>query len=155
MIMIQIFDIREKPELLKDAIDYFWNQWGSESNYNFYRDCIERSTETESDVPRFYIAIEDNKTIGSYALLRSDLNSRQDLFPWLACLYVEPEYRGKNIGAQLQNHAINQVRLKGYEKLYLCTDLTDYYERNNWSHIGKGYSIGDDETRIYEYQIRN
>ncbi|WP_229522421.1 GNAT family N-acetyltransferase [Paenibacillus monticola] len=99
--------------------------------------------------------MEGNKIIGSYALLRSELNSRQDLSPWLACLFVEPEYRRKNIGVQLQNHSINQVRLKGYEKLYLCTDLTDYYERNNWNHIGKGYSIDDNETRIYEYQIRN
>jgi GNAT superfamily N-acetyltransferase len=155
MTLIYIFDIRDKPELLKGAVDYIWNKWGSESNLNFYRDCIERSCETQSDVPRFYLAIEDNKIIGSYALLRSDLNSRQDLFPWFACLYVEPDYRGKNLGTQLQNHAINEVRQKGYEKLYLCTDMTGYYERNNWRHIGKGYSIGDDETRIYEYQIRN
>ena len=112
--MIQIFDIREKRELLKEAVNYFWNHWGSASNLNFYRDCIERSCDTESDIPRFYIALEDNKIIGSYAILRSDLNSRQDLFPWFACLYVEPEYRGKKIGAQLQNHAINEVRLKGY-----------------------------------------
>ncbi|MNW36524.1 N-acetylglutamate synthase [compost metagenome] len=153
--MIQIFDIREKPELLTEAVDYFWKQWGSDSNFNFYRDCIERSCETQSNIPRFYIAAVDNKIIGSYALLRSDLNSRQDLFPWLACLFVEPEFRGKNIGTQLQNHAIDQVRLKGYEKLYLCTDLTDYYERNNWRYIGKGYSISGDETKIYEYQIRN
>jgi GNAT superfamily N-acetyltransferase len=152
--MIQIFEITEKPELLKDAVDYFWNHWGSDSNRNFYRDCIEKSCDTESDIPRFYLAFEYNKIVGSYAILRSDLNSRQDLFPWFACLYVEAEYRGKNIGAQLQNHAINQSRFKGYEKLYLCTDLTDYYERNNWRFIGKGYSMNDDETRIYEYNVR-
>jgi GNAT superfamily N-acetyltransferase len=153
--VIHIFDVREKPEFLENTVAYFWKQWGSDSNFNFYRDCIERSCETQSDVPRFYIAIEDNKIIGSYAILRSDLNSRQDLFPWFACLYVESEYRGKNIGTQIQNHAINQVRLKGYQKLYLCTDLTNYYEKTNWRYIGKGYSISNDETRIYEYQIKN
>lgn len=155
MNMIQIFDIREKSELLQDTIDYFWEKWGSDSNVKFYHDCIERSLETQSDLPRFYIAMEGNKIIGSYALLRSDLNSRQDLFPWFACLYIEPNYRGKNIGTQLQNHAITQVELKGYRKLYLCTDLSSYYEKNNWNHIGKGYSVHGDETRIYEYQIRN
>jgi GNAT superfamily N-acetyltransferase len=153
--MIHIFDVREKPDIVKTAIEFFWTQWGSNSNFNFYRDCIERSCDTQSDIPRFYIALEDNQIIGSYALLRSDLNSRQDLFPWFACLYVDPEHRGKNIGGQLQNHALNQVRQKGYENLYLCTDLTDYYEKNNWRFIGKGYSIDDHETNIYEYQITN
>jgi N-acetylglutamate synthase-like GNAT family acetyltransferase len=149
--MIQIIDIRERPELVNEAVDFFWKQWGSDSNHNFYRDCIERSCDTASDIPRFYLALQDDKIIGSYALLRSDLNSRQDLFPWFACLYVEPEHRGHHAGVQLQNHAINQAKLKGYEKLYLCTDLTDYYEKNNWKFIGKGYSITDEETRIYEF----
>jgi len=64
--MINIFDIREKPELQKDAVDYFWNHWGSDSNLNFYRDCIERSCDTKSDIPRFYLALEGNKVVGSY-----------------------------------------------------------------------------------------
>jgi GNAT superfamily N-acetyltransferase len=114
--MTRMIDIRERTELLKEVADYFWNQWGSDSNYNFYRDCIERSCDT---------------------------------------VYVEPEHRGHNVGMQLQNHAINQAKLKGYEKLYLCTDLTDYYEKNNWKFIGKGYSITDEETRIYEFNIES
>lgn len=43
--------------------------------------------------------------------------------------------------------------MKGYERLYLCTDLSNYYEKNNWNYIGEGYSIHGDETRIYEYQM--
>jgi len=153
--MIQILDIRNKTELLEEAINYFWSQWGSESNYSFYKDCITHSCTTASEIPRFYLAIEDNKIVGSYALLRSDLNSRQDLSPWFACLYVIPEARGRQIGDLLQTHAIGESGKKGFKDLYLCTDLKEYYERTNWSYIGKGYSISDDETRIYRYQIKN
>ncbi|WP_128100990.1 GNAT family N-acetyltransferase [Paenibacillus sp. DCT19] len=151
--MFEIVDIRQKPERVQDAVQYFWRQWGTETSFHFYRDCMERSVETESDVPRFYVMLDGERIIGGYALLRSDLNSRQDLFPWFACLYVEPEYRGKKLGEQLQNHAIREVQTKGYDKLYLCTDLTDYYEQNNWTHIGKGYLLDDEETRIYEYKV--
>lgn len=153
--MIQILDIRNKTELLEEAISYFWSQWGSKSNYNFYKDCIKHSCTTESEIPRFYLAIEDNKIVGSYALLRSDLNSRQDLSPWFACLYVNPEARGKQIGELLQTHAIEESSKKGFKDLYLCTDLTEYYERTNWNYIGEGYSISDYVTRIYRYQIKN
>jgi len=151
--MIQIIDISNKTEFLEDAINYFWSQWGSDSNFNFYKDCITQSCTTESEIPRFYLALEDNKIIGSYALIRSDLNSRQDLSPWFACLYVSPEARGRKIGDLLQTHAISESRRKGYKELYLCTDLTSYYERTEWNYIGKGYSINDDETRIYGYQL--
>ncbi|MFC5527972.1 GNAT family N-acetyltransferase [Cohnella yongneupensis] len=151
--MVQIVNVRSMPELLEEAINYFWTQWGSESNFQFYKDCIIQSCNTESEVPRFYLAIEDNTIIGSYALLRSDLNSRQDLSPWLACLFVNPDSRGKKIGDLLQSHAIKESKEIGYSKLYLCTDLTEYYERTFWKYIGKGYSLNDDVTRIYEYDI--
>jgi len=116
----------------------------------FYKDCIERSIDTNNDLPRFFVVLQDDEIIGSYAILRSDLNSRQDLFPWFACLYVEDEFRGKNIGSMLQNHAKQYIKTLGYEKLYLCTELSDYYEKNNWNEIGIGYSIGDDKYKIYE-----
>ncbi|MCG7386830.1 GNAT family N-acetyltransferase [Paenibacillus sp. ACRRY] len=151
--MFEIMNIRQKPELLQAAVQYFWKQWGTETSYHFYRDCMERSVDTNSDVPRFYVMLDGDRIIGGYALLRSDLNSRQDLFPWFACLHVVPEYRGKNLGGQLQKHAVNQVKLKGYDKLYLCTDLQGYYEKNDWTYIGKGYLLDDEETRIYELQI--
>ena len=152
--MIQIIDIRNKTEILEEAINYFWSQWGSDSNYNFYKDCIIHSCTTESGIPRFYLAIEDNRIIGSYALLRSDLNSRQDLSPWFGCLYVSPEARGRGIGDLLQTHAIEESSKKGFKDLYLCTDMMNYYERTNWKYIGQGYSISDDATRIYRYQIK-
>lgn len=151
--MVKIIDVRDQIQLMDKAVDFFWKQWGAESNFHFYRDCIVQSCQTESDVPRFYLAMDGETIIGSYALLRSDLNSRQDLTPWLACLFVEPDYRGRKIGDLLQNHAIQEARKKGYARLYLCTDLTDYYERTQWTYIGNGYSIFDEETRIYAYEL--
>lgn len=39
--MLKIVDIRQRPELLQSAVQYFWKQWGTETNLDFYRDCIE------------------------------------------------------------------------------------------------------------------
>ncbi|MEK8127960.1 GNAT family N-acetyltransferase [Paenibacillus filicis] len=150
---IEIVPVRSRPELLEAAISYFWEKWGSETSYRFYRNCIEHSCTTKSDLPRFYIAMDEERIIGSYALLRSDLNSRQDLAPWFACLYVDQDYRGERVGALLQQHAVQESREFGYQQLYLCTDLTGYYERTGWSYIGEGYSLNDDETRVYAYTV--
>ena len=153
--VLRTIDVRNHPGRTDEAAAYIGGQWGSESNQSFYRDCIERSCDTDSDLPRFFLLTneEDESVVGSYALLRSDLNSRQDLSPWLACLYIEPDWRSRGLGAELLEHAIHEVRTQGYRSLYLCTDLDGYYERYNWIHIGRGYEIDGAETRIYEYRI--
>lgn len=151
--IIQIYDIRDQKERLDAAVDYFWKQWGTDSNFNFYKDCIEQSCNTDSDVPRFYIAIQKDTIIGSYALLRSELNSRQDLTPWFACLFVDPLYRGNKLGSLLQKHAVEQTKTKGYQRLYLCTDLLNYYEKSDWKYAGQGYLINNEQTRIYVHEL--
>ncbi|MCM3620106.1 GNAT family N-acetyltransferase [Sutcliffiella horikoshii] len=147
---MEIIELRNKNQLLDQAIQVFWQQWGSEGNFKFYEDAILHSATTSSDIPRFYVAVEDGKIIGTYAILRNDLNSRQDLCPWLACLYVAEEHRGKGIGEKLLNHGLSVVAEKGYENLYLTTDIENYYERYGWESKGVVYGPGGGSIKLYE-----
>ncbi|HZG78941.1 MAG TPA: GNAT family N-acetyltransferase [Paenibacillus sp.] len=144
-----IYALKDRPDNFDDAVQFFWKHWGSERNYSFYRDCMLHSLQADSALPRFYIATENESIIGSYALLRNDLISRQDLFPWLACLYVVPEYRGRRIGATLLEHGLREAWNAGHERLYLCTDLDGYYEKYGWTHESDGYLFTGDKTKIY------
>ncbi len=146
---IQIIELSSRKDLMDDAVNYFWNCWGKENNFPFYRDCIVNSVHDPNDVPNFYLALEGNKIIGTYALLINDLISRQDLKPWLACLYTEPGYRGKGLAGMLLEHGLQQTRAMGYQKLYLYTDLVGFYEKKGWNHICNGFTATGDEYRIY------
>ncbi|MFD2614178.1 GNAT family N-acetyltransferase [Paenibacillus gansuensis] len=148
--MIEVYALKDKAEYFERAVQLFWNQWGAEKNFMFYHDCILHSINTGSDLPSFYIALEYDSIIGTYALLRNDLISRQDIFPWLACLYVSPEYRGRKIGSLLLKHALQETEEKGHSKLYLCTDLNGYYEKYGWNHVTDAYIFTGDKTKVYE-----
>ncbi|NMH72361.1 GNAT family N-acetyltransferase [Bacillus sp. RO2] len=150
---MQIIELRDKDQLLENAIQVFWQQWGSEENFKFYEDAILHSATTSSDIPRFYVAVEEGEIIGTYAILRNDINSRQDLCPWLACLYVAEEHRGKGIGAKLLDHGLSVAAEKGYENLYLTTDLENYYERYGWENSGIVYGPGGGSIKLYEKRI--
>ncbi|MGG5255138.1 GNAT family N-acetyltransferase, partial [Neobacillus sp. SM06] len=76
---MEIVKLNDRPDLFDEAVDFFWLEWGNPENFRFYYDCMLNSCSTESDLPRFYIALFENKIVGSYALLRNDLISRQDL----------------------------------------------------------------------------
>ncbi|NLP49405.1 GNAT family N-acetyltransferase [Bacillus sp. RO1] len=147
---MNVIELRNKDQLLDRAINVFWQQWGSEENFKFYEDAILQSATTSSDIPRFYVAVEDGEIIGTYAILRNDINSRQDLCPWLACLYVAEEQRGKGIGAKLLEHGLRVAAEKGYENMYLTTDLVNYYERYGWKNNGIVYGPDGGSIKLYE-----
>ena len=148
--MVKIKELSEETDLLDKAIHVFWSQWGSDGNYPFYADCMKHSLNNNTDLPKFYIAMIEDKIIGTYALLRNDLISRQDIYPWLACLYVKKEYRGKEIGKMMLEHAVTEASKKNFNSIYLSTDLEGYYEKYGWSFFGTGYGITGDSYKIYE-----
>ena len=141
--------ITKESNLLEKGIEYFYKNWGSESNFDFYKDCIENSLSINKSLPKFYVMLDENKIIGSYALLTNDIISRQDLMPWFACLFVDENYRTQGIAKGLMAHGLNECREKGFDTLYLCTDLNDFYEKNGWNYHSKGYSVSGDEIKIY------
>jgi len=44
--------------------------------------------------------------VGTVALLDEDLKSHSHLSPWMTCLYVEPEYRGRGYGRKLAEYVM-------------------------------------------------
>jgi len=147
---MEILNIQNHAELFDESVEMFWEQWGNETNYEFYKDCMRHSSKDKGGIPRFYIAKEDNEIVGTYALLRNDINSRQDLFPWLACLYVKPEHRGKAIGKSLLEHGLNVTAQLGHEKLFLTSDLEGYYENYGWVNSTVTYGPFGGSIKVYE-----
>ncbi|MDX8342290.1 GNAT family N-acetyltransferase [Rossellomorea sp. YZS02] len=146
---MKIVELHKETSLFDEAVKAFWEQWGSEDNFRFYEDCMYHSCRTEEDLPRFYTALQRDKIIGTYALLRNDLNSRQDLYPWLACLYVDPDHRGDGLGSELLDHALKEVGKKGYDRLYLTTDLEGYYEKYGWTHSTDAVGLSGESIKVY------
>ena len=151
---MKIIELHKDSSKFEEAVNVFWGQWGNEDNYRFYQDCMFHSCQTEADLPRFYIAVREGDIIGTYALLRNDLNSRQDLFPWFACLYVHPDQRGEGLGSILLDHALREAHNKGYDSLYLTTDLEGYYEKYGWTHSTEAIGLSGDSMKVYQKHTR-
>lgn len=146
---MEIIELSKRPDLLEAGIQYFWRCWGNDSNYTFYKDCIEHSLDETNKLPKFYLCLIDGEIVASYALLTNDIISRQDLMPWFACLYVNEDQRGKGIAERLLDHASEQARQKGFENLYLSTDLENFYEKKGWKHLCQGFGVSGGSIKIY------
>ena len=146
---MEILSLRENANILEWTVDWFQKVWDGVSG-EVYQDCMECCLDSDSPLPQWYVLVEDKSIIGGLGLITNDFNSRQDLWPWLCALYVEPEHRGKGCGGMLLRHAVSEAARLGYKKVYLCTDHENYYERYGFAHTGWAYHPWDESSRIYE-----
>jgi GNAT superfamily N-acetyltransferase len=144
-----IIAVRDNPQYLEQAAEYFAKAFGLPKR--IYDDSIAHSIITENPLPRWYLMLDGERIVGCYGLITNDFNSRQDLWPWVAALYVEEAERGHALGSELLAHGLAEAKILGYPKVYLATDHIGYYEKYGWSYVGTAYGIGD-ESRVYAHE---
>jgi len=84
-------------------------------------------------VPTTVIAVANQALLGSASLIAHDMDTRMDLLPWMASVYVAPAYRRRGIGSALVKRIVEEARDLGYERLYLYTpDKEHFYARLGW-----------------------
>jgi N-acetylglutamate synthase-like GNAT family acetyltransferase len=84
------------------------------------------------------IAILDNELLGSASLIEHDMDSRFDLTPWLAGVFVAPQHRRQGIGAALVRRVMDEAASLRISKLYLYTvESTAFYANLGWSPVEK------------------
>ena len=52
------------------------------------------------EIPETFLALDGEKPVGMASLSEYDMDDRHDLTPWLASVYVEPEYRRQGLGGR-------------------------------------------------------
>lgn len=149
--MINIINIRQHPEWLSRAADYFSSRWNIDRQ--LYTDSMNDSLSTENPVPRWFIMLRGNEIIGGFGLIENDFMVRTDLCPWLCALYIEPSERGQRLGEKLLSHGRREAAELGFDKVYLNTDHIGYYEKYGWSYMGGFAHQSGADARVYEADV--
>ncbi|KKI44461.1 GNAT family N-acetyltransferase [Hafnia alvei] len=150
--MIQILPLSEVPEHCELIADWLFTSFGSKNSRDFFASIVRSSLRAEG-LPITFVALQDEKPVGTVGLWRCDLISRQDLFPWLAALYIDEGQRGQGLSVQLQRYVEDFSRQAGFKELYLYAAFADYYERFGWQYIGDGLDYPDQPVRLYRKEI--
>ncbi|WP_424358804.1 GNAT family N-acetyltransferase [Methanocella sp. MCL-LM] len=145
---IRFSSVTQCPDLHDQIATWLWGFWGNPHNYQFYRSLVVHAR--DDDFPLIYVAFIGDTPVGTVALWRADLLSRQDLFPWMADLYVPPEHRSKGIGSALQEYALTRAKELGYTALYLYTPLSGYYEKTGWEYVCDEVDKEGEKVRVYK-----
>lgn len=151
---MKIISIRKNKEYKDIAISYISSKWPSVSKV-IYENSINHSIDSPSLLPQWYLLEKDEEIIGCAGLITNDFISRMDLYPWICALYIEEKHRGSSYGSLMLERVKEDSLKLGFDNLYLATDITEYYEKYGFTYIGQGYHPWDEESRIYQINLKN
>lgn len=86
--------------------------------------------------PRTFVLLEDSEPVGMVTLAENDLESRPDLNPWLADLYVAEPFRGRGHGLRLVQGLEAKATDMQIERLWLFTSgAAGLYAKADWTAV--------------------
>lgn len=89
-------------------------------------------------LPSVWLARCGSQPVGTASLVVQDSDVRRDLSPWLASVFVTPEWRGRGIATRLAEQVAEAAKADGQAVLYLFTpDQQALYRRLGWQIIDR------------------
>ena len=143
----RIITLRERPELVAIAAEWFHSKWGVTAEA--YLECMKAYLSGKTEYG-WYICLYDESIVAGLGVIENDFHDRKDLTPNVCAVYAEEEHRKKGLAGNLLNKVVDDMRNKGVTPLYLVTDHIGFYERYGWEFLCMVQ--GDDEpkmTRMY------
>ncbi|MDX1692487.1 MAG: GNAT family N-acetyltransferase [Ketobacteraceae bacterium] len=164
IIIQEIVDLRECPELTPEIARYHHDEWGELNPGQRLEDRV-RAMEVYLEnklIPTMFVMLLREKGdaeqpvrfAGTAALIACDMDTHPELSPWLASVFVLPEYRRQGIGSALVEHAMAQAGAGGIGELFLFTpDQEAFYQRLGW-HKSSSERYRDIYVSVMQARLR-
>ena len=147
MAALQYITLREKPELMHMAADWFHSKWGVPREA--YLECMDAYLKHETELG-WFLCMDGSRIVGGLGIIENDFHDRKDLTPNVCAVYTEESHRCQGIAGMLLNMAVADLRSKGISPDYLITDHTGFYEKYGWEFLCMVQGDGEpDMTRMY------
>lgn len=143
--MLKIVNLNQVPECIEPLARWHHAQWSHLYPGSSLEQRIDKMQAYLGNdfIPSTWVAIETEpgftgpvpatRLIGSAAIIASDMETRMELGPWLASVYVKEAMRKHGAGSKLVQHVVAQAAMHDYGEIYLFTpDQQSFYAKRGW-----------------------
>jgi N-acetylglutamate synthase-like GNAT family acetyltransferase len=135
---IELAFLADHPEYVADLAPWLHAEWGWFTPGSTLDGRLAKLREhlNRDELPLAVIAHANGVLLGTAALRAQDMDTRTDLTPWLASVYVAPAARERGVGARLVARVEAEARRLGFRTLHLVTfDKASYYAKRGWQEL--------------------
>ena len=143
----QYITLRDVPEWMLPAAEWFHNKWGVPTEA--YLECMEAYLHGETEYG-WYLCLNGNQIVGGMGVIENDFHDRKDLIPNVCAVFTDEKYRNQGIAGNLLNMVVDDMKSKGISPIYLVTDHIGFYEKYGWEFLCMVQGDGEPYmTRMY------
>lgn len=145
---LRILRLSEIPEAIPQLADWHFQQWGWMNPNNTVETRVARFEQhLAAGIPTTFVATTDGMLAGSASLVHSDMETRPELTPWMASVFVRPKARRRGVASALVDRIVREAHEENIETLYLFTpDQMPLYASLGWKAIERVPYRGEIET---------
>ena len=135
---MEIISLAEKKEFVSELAELHHAEWRHLSPSLTLQKRVEaiENAAGRDGIPKIFIATSGSQLIGSAALVQQDMDSKPDLSPWLAAVYVKEGFRHQGIATALIARCENEAVQSKANTWYLYTEFASkLYEKLGWRHM--------------------
>lgn len=152
MIAINLDYIGRYPQLIPVIAQWHQDQWcnisphlSTDKRIRLYSDYPSRA-----GIPCCIIALANGQAVGSASLVESDMDTHTQLGPWLASVFVHPDFRRQGIATRLINQCIAIAQQCQLPRIYLFSpDQADFYRKRGWQPLESCLYHGEQVDIMY------
>lgn len=153
MINMQIYNLKDKLEYLDEVACLEYEEWADKKEEN----REERIKNKKEKIKKNFsnnsfcklILLDKDELIGFISMFPNDCNEENNLTPWYATMYVKKEFRKLGYSKILNDAILKEARSRGFSKIYLKTDLKNYYEKFGAIYLRQLNSL----ESLYEFKL--
>lgn len=135
---MEIVPLADRDEFIGELAELHhaeWNHFSTTLTLNERAENINRASGREG-IPCIFIAISEGQLLGSAALVQGDMETKPNLSPWLAAVYVKEEYRHGGIATELITRCESEAAKSGATAFYLYTEFASkLYAKLGWNQM--------------------
>lgn len=132
---MRIEDAADHPNALAVVAEWQHQEWGHLRADDSVEKRLTRLQGSERDcIPLTVVAFDNDEVFGSASLVAHDMETRMELTPWLAGVFVGEQFRRRGIGAQLVRRIMREAGRLKVPLLYLYTVHSEnFYAALGWT----------------------
>ncbi|MCG5509688.1 GNAT family N-acetyltransferase [Ectothiorhodospira lacustris] len=135
---MEIVPLADKKEFITELAKLHHSEWrhlNPSLTLEGRTEAISKAARREG-IPSIFVAVSGSQLIGSAALVQNDMDTKPDLSPWLAAVYVKESFRHHGIATGLIARCEAEAVRSSADTWYLYTEFASkIYEKLGWRHL--------------------